>query len=79
MTVGRRGDWSSSLLIARQAELMSGGSDPSALDVLSAAQAALGQVPEAQASAERGLRLARAAGDQALAAVFDARLRQLGG
>lgn len=79
MTFGRRGDWSSSLLIARQAELMSGGSDPSALDVLSAAHAALGQVADARASAERGLRMARAAGDQALAAVFEARLRQLGG
>ncbi|NNF12605.1 MAG: hypothetical protein HKN72_05260 [Gemmatimonadetes bacterium] len=78
-TFGRRGDWSSSLLIARQAELMSGGSDARALDVLSAAQAAVGDVPAAVASAQQGLTLARASGDDALAAVFEARLRQLGG
>lgn len=75
---GRWADWSSSLLIARQAELMSGGSDPLAFDVLSAAQAALGQSREAVASAQRGLTLARSAGNEELVALFEARLRQLG-
>lgn len=75
---GERRDWPSSLLIARQAELMSGGADARAFDVLSAAQAAVGEAAAAVSSAERGLTLARAAGDDDLVAVFEARLRQLG-
>ena len=77
-TFGERGDWSSSLLIARQAEMMSAGSDASAFDVLSAAHAALGDGTAAVAAAEQGLALSRSAGDEALVAVFEARLRQLG-
>ncbi|MDX1494938.1 MAG: hypothetical protein R3253_12795 [Longimicrobiales bacterium] len=76
---GERSDWQSSLLIARQAELMSGGDDPAAFDVLSEAQAALGQTREAVASAREGLRLARALGDSATVAILEERLRRLGG
>lgn len=76
---GQRSDWQSSLLIARQAEMMAGGDDPAAFDVLSAAQAALGQTRDAVASARQGVSLARAQGDRAMVEVLEERLRRLGG
>ncbi|MDX1647487.1 MAG: hypothetical protein R3304_10115 [Longimicrobiales bacterium] len=74
---GERGDWSSSLMIARQAELMSSGEDPRALDVLSRAQAEMGETDEALDTARRGLSLARSRGEAELAAVLEGRIARL--
>lgn len=76
---GTREDWQSSLMIARQAELMSSGEDPAALDALSAAQAALGQTGEALDTARRGLALARSGGQVELAASLQERIERLRG
>lgn len=75
----QREDWQSSLMIARQAELMSSGEDPAALDALSAAQAALGRTGEALDTARRGLALARSRGQGELAASLQERIERLGG
>lgn len=76
---GQREDWRSSLMIARQAELMSSGQDPAALDALSAAQEALGQTRDALESAERGLSLARSRGRAELTASLQERIARLRG
>ena len=74
-----KGDAPSSMLIARQAVMMSNGQDPSALDVLAGALALLGQADEAVATARDALRLAQRAGDTALADSLEVRIRRYRG
>ena len=74
-----KGDAQSSVLIARQAVMMSNGQDPSALDVLAAALALLGQADEALGTARDALRLAQRAGDTVLADSLEVRIRRYRG
>jgi len=71
-----KGDAQSSVLIARQAVMMSNGQDPSALDVLAAALAMLGQTDEAVGTAEDALQLAQRDADTALADSLEVRIRR---
>lgn len=59
--------------LAARATQLTGGRDPRVLQILSAAQAGSGELPEAAATARTAAGLARAAGDAALASALDYR------
>jgi tetratricopeptide (TPR) repeat protein len=67
-------DGTQAVKLASRAAELTGQRDPGALDTLAAAYAEAGQFKEAVAAAERGLKLAEAAGDKGLVDQLQARL-----
>jgi tetratricopeptide (TPR) repeat protein len=59
------------LELAKQADRLTGGTDPSVLRILASARARAGQYPEAAAAARRAMELARERNDTALQQVLE--------
>ena len=74
-----RGDGASAVLIARQGVLVSNGTNALALQALSAAHEAAGQLDEALDAAEDAQKRARAMGDRELQQALEDRIRRLKG
>ncbi len=67
------------LTYAQRAVVLTGRRDPLALDILAAALAGVGRLPEAVATAREALPLATAQGNQALVTELEQRVRAYGG